>query len=158
MPAPTIPPPKHRLIPTINIAKATGWPEGRTPKPADGLAVSAFAAGLDHPRWLYVLPNGDVLVAESNTPKQEGGSGGIKTMVMGWAMQWAGAGVPSPNRIILLRDADSDGVRRPADCDDTNPLFRPGVTDVFDNGIDENCDGVDAVNTDRDEQAGSQQQ
>ena len=80
------------------------------PKPAEGLAVNVFATGLDHPRWLYVLPNGDVLVAETNTPKQEEGVGGIKGMVMGWMMKRAGAGVPSPNRIMLLRDADGDGV------------------------------------------------
>ena len=109
-PNPEIPAPSNALIPTINVAKATGWPEGQMPKPADGLAVNAFATGLDHPRWLYVLPNGDVLVAETNTPKQEEGTSGIRGMVMAWMMQRAGAGVPSPNRIILLRDADGDGV------------------------------------------------
>ncbi|MGZ8416286.1 MAG: PQQ-dependent sugar dehydrogenase [Methyloceanibacter sp.] len=109
-PNPEIPAPSKALIPTINVAKATGWPEGQMPKAADGLAVGAFAAGLNHPRWLYVLPNGDVLVAETNTPKQEGGVGGIKGMIMAWMMQRAGAGVPSPNRILLLRDADGDGV------------------------------------------------
>ena len=109
-PNPEIPAPSNALIPTINVAKATGWPEGQMPKPADGLAVNAFATGLDHPRWLYVLPNGDVLVAETNTPKQEEGTGGIRGMIMAWMMQRAGAGVPSPNRIILLRDADGDGV------------------------------------------------
>ena len=109
-PNPEIPAPSNALIPTINVAKATGWPEGQMPKPADGLAVNAFATGLDHPRWLYVLPNGDVLVAETNTPKQEEGTSGIRGMIMAWMMQRAGAGVPSPNRIILLRDADGDGV------------------------------------------------
>ena len=109
-PNPEIPAPSKALIPTINVAKATGWPEGQVPKPADGLAVDAFATGLDHPRWLYVLPNGDVLVAETNTPKQEEGTGGIKGMIMGWMMNRAGAGVPSSNRIMLLRDADGDGV------------------------------------------------
>jgi glucose/arabinose dehydrogenase len=109
-PNPEIPAPSNALIPTINVAKATGWPEGQMSKAADGLAVGAFAAGLNHPRWLYVLPNGDVLVAETNTPKQEGGVGGIKGMIMAWMMQRAGAGVPSPNRILLLRDADGDGV------------------------------------------------
>ncbi len=74
-PAPTIPAPNEALIPTVNIARAVGWPQGERPKPADGLAVAAFASGLDHPRWLYVLPNGDVLVAETNTPKQESGGG-----------------------------------------------------------------------------------
>jgi glucose/arabinose dehydrogenase len=108
-PNPKIPPPSEALVPTVNLARATGWPEGEMPKPADGLAVAAFAGGLDHPRWLYVLPNGDVLVAETNTPKQDT-AGGIKVWIMAWAMDIAGAGVPSPNRIVLLRDADGDGV------------------------------------------------
>jgi glucose/arabinose dehydrogenase len=110
-PNPTIPAPSDALIPTINVAKATGWPARQMPKPAAGLAVAPFATGLDHPRWLYVLPNGDVLVAETNTPKLEGDAvGGFKGMVMDWALKRAGASVPSPNRIILLRDADGDGV------------------------------------------------
>ena len=109
-PNPELPAPSTALIPTISVAKATGWPAGQMPKPADGLAVNAFVMGLDHPRWLYVLPNGDVLVAETNTPKQEEGTGGIRGMIMAWMMQRAGAGVPSPNRIVLLRDADGDGV------------------------------------------------
>ncbi len=79
-PNPTLPAPKERLIPTLNIAKATGWKQGERPEPAKGLAVSAFATGLDHPRWLYVLPNGDVLVAETNTPKQDDGAGGSGLM------------------------------------------------------------------------------
>ncbi len=108
-PNPTIPTPKERLIPTLNIAPAKGWSTGQKPIPARGFAVEAFATGLDHPRWLYTLPDGDVLVAESNTPKQEG-SFGIKQVVMQWALTRAGAGVPSPNKIILLRDADKDGI------------------------------------------------
>ena len=108
-PNPTLPAPSGTPIPTVNLARATGWPEGAMPQPAEGLAVAAFASGLDHPRWLYVLPNGDVLVAETNTPKQEA-AGGIKAWIMAWAMDIAGAGVPSPNRIVLLRDADGDGV------------------------------------------------
>ena len=60
------PPPQASLLPTIKIAPARGWPEGVKPSPASGLAVNAFASGLDHPRWLYTLPNGDVLVAETN--------------------------------------------------------------------------------------------
>jgi len=109
-PNPKIPAPSEALIPTIKIARATGWPQGDMPKPAEGLAVAAFATGLDHARWLYVLPNGDVLVAETNTPKQEQGIGGIKGLIFQWALNRAGAGVPSPNRIVLLRDADGDGV------------------------------------------------
>ena len=123
-PNPKIPAPSGALIPTINIAKATGWPQGEMPKPADGLAVNAFATGLDHPRWLYVLPNGDVLVAETNTPKKDG-PGGIRGWIMAWAMNRAGAGVPSPNRIMLLRDADGDGVA------ETRRVFLEGLNSPF---------------------------
>lgn len=107
-PNPTIPPPSEAL-PAINIAAAGAWQQGKTPVAAPGLAVNAFATGLDHPRWLYVLPNGDVLVAETNTPKQDPPRS-FKGWMMVWAINLAGAGVPSPNRIILLRDADGDGV------------------------------------------------
>jgi len=112
---PELPAPDKSLFPTVNVAEAKGWPPGRTPVPAGGSQVSAFASGLQHPRWLYVLPNGDVLVAESNAPpKGEAASGGlmawIRGKVMGSMMAKAGAGVPSANRITLLRDADGDGV------------------------------------------------
>lgn len=100
--------PRNQTIPTVKIADAVGWPQGAKPVAAAGLQVNAFAAGLDHPRWLYRLPNGDVLVAESNSPPRE--SGGITNTVMKWLMGRAGAGVPSANRITLLRDADGDGV------------------------------------------------
>ncbi len=106
---PELPAPDKRLIPTVNIAPAIGWSEGATPTAASGLAVQAFASGLDHPRWVYVLPNGDVLVAESNAPASEDG-GGIKGWVMGKVMKRAGAGVPSADRITLLRDSNGDGV------------------------------------------------
>jgi glucose/arabinose dehydrogenase len=110
-PDPKLVQPKPSWIPTVNIAPAKGWPEGVTPKAADGLAVRAFATGLDHPRWLYVLPNGDVLVAESNRPADaKGARSGITGWIMGKVMKKAGAGVPSANRITLLRDADGDGV------------------------------------------------
>jgi len=105
---PTLKAPNKTLIPTVNIAPAKGWSAGAMPTPAAGLAVNAFATALDHPRWVYVLPNGDVLVAESNAPKRENGS--IKGYVMGKVMAKAGAGVPSANRISLLRDTDGDGV------------------------------------------------
>jgi glucose/arabinose dehydrogenase len=108
---PELPPPNKSLIPTVDIAPAKGWPEGVTPIAAPGLAVNRFAAGLDHPRWLYVLPNGDVLVAETNRPpKPEGSGGGIKAWIMSKVQERAGAGVPSANRLTLLRDADGDGV------------------------------------------------
>lgn len=100
--------PRGQTIPTVNVAEAVGWPQGAKPSAAAGLTVQAFARGLDHPRWLYRLPNGDVLVAESNSPPREGG--GITGWVMKMLMRRAGAGVPSANRITLLRDADGDGV------------------------------------------------
>ena len=100
--------PREQTIPTVKIADAVGWPAGAKPVAAKGLAVNAFATGLDHPRWLYRLPNGDVLVAESNSPPRE--EGGITNWVMKKLMNRAGAGVPSANRITLLRDGDGDGV------------------------------------------------
>ena len=105
---PTLPSPNKTLIPTVNIAPALGWPQNTTPVAAAGTRVTAFASGLEHPRWMTVLPNGDVLVAETNAPpKAEGG--GIKAWIAGMIMKRAGAAVPSPNRITLLRDADNDG-------------------------------------------------
>lgn len=104
---PQITPPKTALLPTVNVARAIGWKLGEKPVAAAGLTVSAFAEDLQHPRWLYVLPNGDVLVSESNSPPREGG--GIKGMAMRAMLTRAGAGVASPNRISLLRDADGDG-------------------------------------------------
>src|SRR5690606_33935809 len=108
-PEPTIPEPSTSLIPLVNIAPAEGWPEGATPQAAAGLVVTPFATGLDHPRWLYVLPNGDVLVAETNAPERPEDAEGIKGWIMGMVQKRAGAGVPSANRITLLRDADGDG-------------------------------------------------
>ena len=107
---PALPPPQRALIPTVDIAPATRWPQGAAPTPARGLVVSRFAGGLEHPRWLHVLPNGDVLVAESNAPAGKSGVDGIKGKVMGVVMKRAGAGVPSAERISVLRDADGDGI------------------------------------------------
>src|SRR6266545_4454789 len=109
-PEPALPPPSKSLIPTVNIAPAKGWPAGVKPVAAPGTTVNAFAGGLEHPRWLYVLPNGDVLVAETNAPPKPEDGKGIKGKVMKLLMKNAGAGVPSANRITLLRDADGDGV------------------------------------------------
>ncbi|WP_431081084.1 PQQ-dependent sugar dehydrogenase [Pseudomonas thivervalensis] len=109
-PAPKLPEPNKTLIPTVNIAEAIGWPQGTKPTPAQGLQVGAFAEGLDHPRWLYVLPNGDVLVAETNAPPKPDDSKGVRGWVMKKVMGRAGAGVPSPNRITLLRDTNHDGI------------------------------------------------
>jgi glucose/arabinose dehydrogenase len=109
-PRPTIPEPARTLIPTVHIAPARGWPEGAAPVAAPEMAVNAFARGLDHPRWLHVLPNGDVLVAESNAPPKPEDGKGIRGWFMKMVMKRAGAGTPSANRITLLRDADGDGV------------------------------------------------
>jgi len=109
-PQPTLPPPQRTLIPTVNIAPARGWAVGAMPQGAPGTRVNAFASGLDHPRWLHVLPNGDVLVAETNAPPKADDAGGIKAWLTGLVMKRAGAGVPSANRITLLRDTDGDGV------------------------------------------------
>ena len=105
---PKIDPPRGQIVPTIRVADAVGWKAGEAPTAAAGLKVNAFAGGLDHPRWMYRLANGDVLVAETNSPPRKGG--GITGAVMGYLMKKGGAGVPSANRITLLRDADGDGV------------------------------------------------
>ncbi len=107
---PELPAPTHRLIPTIDIAPATSWPAGATPIPASDLTVGMLAEKLDHPRWLYVLPNGDVLVAETNAPPRPDEGKGIRAWFMKRAMTKAGAATPSANRITLLRDADGDGI------------------------------------------------
>jgi glucose/arabinose dehydrogenase len=107
-PNPTLVAPKKMLLPTVKIAKAVGW-QGGAPTAAPGLAVAAFASGLDHPRWLYTLPNGDVLVAESNAPPRPEDEAGLKGKIQKMIMGSAGATVPSANRITLLRDADGDG-------------------------------------------------
>ncbi len=109
-PHPELPAPAATLVPTVNVAPAVGWPQGGQPQAASGMTVNAFARGLDHPRWLYVLPNGDVLVAETNAPPRPVDSAGIRSRVMGYFMKKAGAGTPSANRITLLRDTDGDGV------------------------------------------------
>ncbi|MCW1429282.1 PQQ-dependent sugar dehydrogenase [Novosphingobium sp. JCM 18896] len=94
-------------IPSVGLAETIGWKANEAPKPAQGLAVARFAEGLDHPRTLLALPNGDVLVAETNSPPREGG--GITGWFMKLFMGRVGAGAPSPNNIVLLRDADGDG-------------------------------------------------
>ena len=124
-PHPQLPPPRTSLIPVVQIAPARGWPSGRTPAAAPGTAVAAFAAGLDHPRWLYVLPNGDVLVAETNAPPSPDAQGGIKGWFMRRFMKRAGAAVPSANRITLLRDTDGDGAA------DVRSAFLEGLHSPF---------------------------
>jgi glucose/arabinose dehydrogenase len=124
-PEPALPPPHPTLIPTVQIAPAKGWPSGTTPVAAAGLAVNAYAAGLDHPRWLYVLPNGDVLVAESNGPARPDDTRDIKDWVMNLVMERAGAAVPSANRITLLRDINGDGIA------ETRTTFLTGLNSPF---------------------------
>jgi glucose/arabinose dehydrogenase len=124
-PQPTLPPPNRTLIPTVNIAPAKGWPEGAKPTAAAGLAVNAYASGFDHPRWLYVLPNGDVLVAETNAPPKPEDGKGIRGWIMKLVMKRAGAGVPSANRITLLRDANGDGIA------ETRTVFLQNLSSPF---------------------------
>ncbi|WP_434580154.1 sorbosone dehydrogenase family protein [Pseudomonas sp. Z5-35] len=124
-PSPKLPEPNKTLIPTVNIAEAVGWPDGAKPTPAQGLQVVAFAEGLDHPRWLFVLPNGDVLVAETNAPPKPDDAKGIRGWVMKKVMGRAGAGVPSPNRITLLRDANHDGIA------ETRTIFLENLNSPF---------------------------
>jgi glucose/arabinose dehydrogenase len=109
-PSPQLPPPEKSLLPTLQIAPAKGWPPGGKPIAGDGLSVTAFATGLDHPRWLYVLPNGDVLVAETNAPPKPADGKGLRGWVQKKAMKRAGSITPSANRITLLRDTEGTGV------------------------------------------------
>jgi len=124
-PQPQLPPPTLSLLPTVNIAPAAGWPAGVTPTAASGFAVTAFAVGLEHPRWVYTLPNGDVLVAETNAPPKPDDGKGIKGTIMKLLMRSAGAGAPSANRITLLRDSDGDGVG------ETRTTFISGLNSPF---------------------------
>ena len=105
---PTLVEPEPRSIPSVSLAETVGWAANEAPEAAEGLQVVRFAEGLDHPRTMITLPNGDVLVAETNAPPRNG-PGGITGWIMGILMSRVGAGVPSPDRIMLLRDADGDG-------------------------------------------------
>jgi glucose/arabinose dehydrogenase len=123
-------PKKGGAVPTVNIAPAQGWPKGAAPKAPAGFKVTALATGLAHPRWVYTLPNGDVLVAESNKPKPPEGAKnvhgeGVRGKAMGAVMKRAGAGVPSADRITLLRDANGDGVA------ETKTVFLAGLNSPF---------------------------
>ena len=126
-PNPVLPEPNRALIPTMNVAPADPWPAGSKPVAAAGLAVSAYAGGLAHPRWIYVLPNGDVLVAETNTPAplEDSPSGGIKGAVMKYEQKKAGAGVSTPNRITLLRGVGADGAAA------SRSIFLQGLNSPF---------------------------
>jgi glucose/arabinose dehydrogenase len=124
-PRPALPAPESSLIPTVNVAKAIGWPAGAKPAAAEGMAVNAFATRLDHPRTVYVLPNGDVLVAETNAPSRPDEEKGIKGWVTKLVMGRAGADTTSANRITLLRDANGDGVA------ETMSVFLEGLNSPF---------------------------
>jgi glucose/arabinose dehydrogenase len=142
-PDPKLPPAREELIPTVKVAKAVPWKQGEKPRAAAGRTVTAFATGLAHPRWLHVLPNGDVLVAEANKPPQpEELQKGIRNWLMGIFMKRAGAAVPSANRISLLRDADGDGVAEVKEVFAEN-LFSPfGMALVGEDLYVANADGV----------------
>lgn len=124
-PDPQLPAPNKTLLPTVNVATVEPWPAGMQPRSAPGTAVNAFATGLDHPRWLLVLPNGDVLVAETNAPPKPDDGKGFRGWVMKLLMKRAGAGTPSANRITLLRDADGDGIA------ETRSVFAQGLASPF---------------------------
>jgi glucose/arabinose dehydrogenase len=124
-PQPELPAPSHSLIPTINVVTAKGWQADGKPVPAEGTSVATFARQLVHPRWLYVLPNGDVLVAETNAPVRPEDAKGIKGWFFKRYQKKAGGAVPSANRITLLRDADGDGVA------ETRSVFLSGLSSPF---------------------------
>ncbi|HLL11162.1 MAG TPA: sorbosone dehydrogenase family protein [Rubrivivax sp.] len=141
-PRPTLTAPNKTLLPTVHIAPALPWPPGQAPQAAAGLQVSAYAIGLSHPRWLHVLPNGDVLVAETNAPPRPESAKGIKGWIMKLVMARAGAATPSANRITLLRDADGDGLpeTRTAFLENLNSPF--GMAQVGDSFYVANADAV----------------
>ena len=109
-PHPTLPEPQKSLVPTVNIAPAIGWPNNAMPTAAAGFHVEKFAGKLAHPRWLYVLPNDDILVAETDAPPKPDDNKGITGWVMKKTMQRAGSSIGSANRISLLRDTNGDGI------------------------------------------------
>lgn len=122
---PLLPSPNPSLIPTIHIAKAVGWQGDAKPIAAPGLQVQAFASDLNHPRWLYELPNGDILVAETNSPPKPDDGKGIRGWIMAKVMEYAGASAPTANRIILLRDKNKDGIA------DERTVFLQGLNSPF---------------------------
>ncbi len=106
---PVLAEPDPQLIPTVGVSKPIGWAEGEAPTAAEGLVVNRFAEGLEHPRVLYTLPNGDVLVTLTNAPERPVAGGWLVNVVAGFLFREAGAAVPSPNQLVLLRDTDADG-------------------------------------------------
>jgi glucose/arabinose dehydrogenase len=124
-PLPTLPAPTKTLVPTVKVASAKRWAPGEKPTAIEGLEVTAFASGLEHPRWLYVLPNGDVVVAETNAPPKPDDAKGPKGWVLKRMMKKAGAAGPSANRLTLLRDTNHDGVA------ETRSLFIDKLSSPF---------------------------
>jgi len=139
-PNPVLPPPETSLIPVVKVVDAKGWPANATPVAAEGTDVNAFAHGLNHPRWLYVLPNGDVLVAETNAPPRPDDAKGIKGWFFKRFQKKAGGAVPSANRITLLRDADGDGMA------ETRTVFLDSLSSPF--GMTLVGDALYVANTD----------
>jgi len=126
-PTPPLPAPRSSVIPQVGVPDVVGWPTGAAPKAPPGFTVSRYAEGLEHPRWLLALPNGDVLVAEAAAPPSSGDqtSTGIRAWAQEMLMKRVKSAVPSPDRIILLRDADGDGVA------ETRTVFAQGLTSPF---------------------------
>jgi glucose/arabinose dehydrogenase len=126
-PSPPMPTAHTSLIPQVGVPDVVGWPAGAAPKAPAGFTVSRFAEGLDHPRWLLALPNGDVLVAEAAAPPSQGDATnpGIRGWIQKMLMERVKSAVPSPDRIILLRDADGDGVA------ETRTVFAQGLKSPF---------------------------
>src|SRR5688572_7079125 len=124
-PNPALPEPTRTIVPTVRVAKAVGWTTDGAPTPAPGATVTRFADGLDHPRWLHVLPNGDVLVAETNAPPRPDDGKGIKGWLTGLFMKRGGSKTPSADRITLFRDTDGDGVA------DVRSAFLENLTSPF---------------------------
>jgi glucose/arabinose dehydrogenase len=124
-PNPPLPAPHKGLIPTIGVPKVVGWPAGAAPTAPPGFTVTRFAGGLDHPRWLYVLPNGDVLAAESTSEPSKADSQGIRGFAAKLIMGRAGATTHSPNKIILLRAGNDPSAAA------TRTVFAKGLTRPF---------------------------
>src|SRR4051812_48505983 len=126
-PTPPLPAPQSSVIPQVGVPDVVGWPAGGAPKAPPGFTVTRYAEGLQHPRWLLALPNGDLLVAEAAAPPGSGDR--TNTGIRGWAqkllMKMVGSAVPSPNKIILLRDTDGDGVA------EARTVFAQGLTSPF---------------------------
>ncbi len=139
-PDPELPAPRTSLIPVVNVVTAKGWPDDARPIAIDGTTVTAFASGLNHPRWLYVLPNNDVLVAETNGPPRPEDAKGIKGWFFKYFQKKAGGAVPSANRISLLRDADGDGIA------ESRWIFLAGLNSPF--GMDLAGNTLYVANTD----------